>query len=218
MDICRCCIVQNMPRCHIHNWTNRECLLLSWTKKKQCLTIRMIPLHLPPKDISCYSKKYWRTREKPMLAVQEYSNPLCIMSKDPSSQSSLCWSTSLLLQPHPARLCLWERGEVQIRDGGRQERGLEALRQAWTGSQAPEKASSSHNCFFEYKWYTIACCINMEYPQYDSCGIVNWLKLKFALKAEAELRHIRLEKDKYQSEDTRKVEHVGGDFDKLTVN
>ena len=48
--------------------------------------------------------------------------------------------------------------------------------------------------------------------------IVNWLKLKFALKAEAELRHIRLEKDKYQSEYTRKVEHVGGDFDKLTVN
>merc|ERR1712088_771957 len=34
-------------------------------------------------------------------------------------------------------------------------------------------------------------------------------------QAEAELRHIRLEKDKYQSEYTRKVEHVGGDFDKL---
>ena len=61
----------------------------------------------------------------------------------------------------------------------------------------------------------------MEYPQYDSCGKhqlgIDW-KLKFALKAEAELRHIRLEKDKYQSEYTRKVEHVGGDFDKLTVN
>ena len=42
--------------------------------------------------------------------------------------------------------------------------------------------------------------------------------MKFAVKAEAELRHIRLEKDKYQSEYTRKVEHVGGDFDKLTVS
>ena len=41
--------------------------------------------------------------------------------------------------------------------------------------------------------------------------------MKFAVKAEAELRHIRLEKDKYQNEYTRKVEHVGGDFDKLTV-
>ena len=42
--------------------------------------------------------------------------------------------------------------------------------------------------------------------------------MKFVVKAEAELRHIRLEKDKYQSEYTRKVEHVGGDFDKLTVS
>ena len=41
--------------------------------------------------------------------------------------------------------------------------------------------------------------------------------MKLAVKAEAELRHIRLEKDKYQNEYTRKVEHVGGDFDKLTV-
>merc|ERR1712130_8680 len=36
-------------------------------------------------------------------------------------------------------------------------------------------------------------------------------------QAEAELRHIRMEKDKYQNEYTRKVEHVGGDFDKLTL-
>lgn len=42
--------------------------------------------------------------------------------------------------------------------------------------------------------------------------------MKFVVKAEAELRHIRMEKDKYQSEYTRKVEHVGGDFDKLTVS
>ena len=42
--------------------------------------------------------------------------------------------------------------------------------------------------------------------------------MTLAVKAEAELRHIRMEKDKYQSEYTRKVEHVGGDFDKLTVN
>ena len=42
--------------------------------------------------------------------------------------------------------------------------------------------------------------------------------MKFAVKAESELRHIRMEKDKYQSEYTRKVEHHGGDFDKLTVS
>ena len=42
--------------------------------------------------------------------------------------------------------------------------------------------------------------------------------MTLAVKAEAELRHIRMEKDKYQSEYTRKVEHVGGDFDKLTVS
>ena len=44
------------------------------------------------------------------------------------------------------------------------------------------------------------------------------IEVEVCFKAEAELRHIRLEKDKYQSEYTRKVEHVGGDFDKLTVN